>query len=144
MLKVTSWAFHLWNFFVLFGPFQNFQELLATFKYSLVLLVLIGNCLVLVNEAQSRFLEKCLVLSLCSDVSNYQNQTSRTVRDSLTVKNWWKMPKLKNSDVTFWVIFKHCVRKIISYLVSVNPTIENEIVAVAQFELKVVNPHAQI
>ena len=54
------------------------------------------------------------------------------------------MPKLKNSDVTFWVIFKHCVRKIISYLVSVNPTIENEIVAVAHFELKVVNPHAQI
>ena len=24
-------------------------------------------------------------------------------------KNWWKMPKLKNSNATFWVIFKHCV-----------------------------------
>ena len=23
-------------------------------------------------------------------------------------KNWWKMPKLKNSNATFWVIFKHC------------------------------------
>ena len=22
-------------------------------------------------------------------------------------KSWWKMPKLKNSNVTFWVIFKH-------------------------------------
>ena len=25
------------------------------------------------------------------------------------VKNWWKMPKLKNSNATFRVIFKHCV-----------------------------------
>ena len=25
-----------------------------------------------------------------------------------TDKNWWKMPKLKNSNATFWVIFKHC------------------------------------
>ena len=24
-------------------------------------------------------------------------------------KNWWKMPKLKISNETFWVIFKHCV-----------------------------------
>ena len=24
------------------------------------------------------------------------------------VKNWWKMPKLTNSNATFWVIFKHC------------------------------------
>ena len=23
-------------------------------------------------------------------------------------KNWWKMPKLKYSNATFWVIFKHC------------------------------------
>ena len=23
-------------------------------------------------------------------------------------KNWWKMQKLKNSNATFWVIFKHC------------------------------------
>ena len=23
-------------------------------------------------------------------------------------QNWWKMPKLKNSNATFWVIFKHC------------------------------------
>ena len=23
-------------------------------------------------------------------------------------ENCWKMPKLKNSHVTFWVIFKHC------------------------------------
>ena len=23
-------------------------------------------------------------------------------------KNWWKMPKSKNSNTTFWVIFKHC------------------------------------
>ena len=22
-------------------------------------------------------------------------------------KNWWKMPELKNSNATFWVIFKH-------------------------------------
>ena len=24
------------------------------------------------------------------------------------IKNWPKMPKLKNSNETFWVIFKHC------------------------------------
>ena len=23
-------------------------------------------------------------------------------------KNYWKMPKLKNSNATIWVIFKHC------------------------------------
>ena len=23
--------------------------------------------------------------------------------------NWWKIPKLKNSNETFWVIFKQCV-----------------------------------
>ena len=23
-------------------------------------------------------------------------------------KNWWKMPKLKNSNATYWVILKHC------------------------------------
>ena len=23
-------------------------------------------------------------------------------------KNWWKTPKLKNLNATFWVIFKHC------------------------------------
>ena len=23
-------------------------------------------------------------------------------------KNWWKMPKFKKSNETFWVIFKHC------------------------------------
>ena len=23
-------------------------------------------------------------------------------------KNWWKMPKLENSNATFWVIFKQC------------------------------------
>ena len=28
------------------------------------------------------------------------------MRDSLTVKNWWKSPKFKNSNETFWVIFK--------------------------------------
>ena len=22
--------------------------------------------------------------------------------------NWWKIPKLENSNVTFWVIFIHC------------------------------------
>ena len=26
-------------------------------------------------------------------------------------KNWWKMPKLKNSNATYWVILKHCVSK---------------------------------
>ena len=25
-------------------------------------------------------------------------------------KNWWKMPKLKNSKATLWVIFEHCWR----------------------------------
>ena len=24
-------------------------------------------------------------------------------------QNWWKIPKFKNSDATFLVIFKHCV-----------------------------------
>ena len=31
-------------------------------------------------------------------------QTGQFYKD----KNWWKMPKLNNSNATFWVIFKHC------------------------------------
>ena len=32
-------------------------------------------------------------------------------------KNWWKTPKLKNSNATFWVIFKHCgLGQIIKYV----------------------------
>ena len=31
-------------------------------------------------------------------------QTGQFVKD----KNWWKMPKFKSSNVTIWVIFKHC------------------------------------
>ena len=28
--------------------------------------------------------------------------------DNMKDKNWWKMPKVKNSNATFWAIFKHC------------------------------------
>ena len=28
-------------------------------------------------------------------------------------KGQWKMPKFKNSNATFWVIFKHCVHETI-------------------------------
>ena len=37
------------------------------------------------------------------------SQTELPDRSVLIVKNWWKMPKLKNSNATFLLIFKHCV-----------------------------------
>ena len=37
------------------------------------------------------------------------DQTVLPDRLILIVKKWWKMPKLKNSNAIFWVIFKQCV-----------------------------------
>ena len=42
-------------------------------------------------------------------------------------KNWWKMPRLKNSNVIYWVIFKHCVN--CKMTVRKNPAIPNPVVA---------------
>ena len=37
------------------------------------------------------------------------NSVTRQV-SFIWTKIWWKRPKLKNTNATFWVIFKHCVR----------------------------------
>ena len=33
-------------------------------------------------------------------------------------KNWWKIPKSKNSNTTFWAIFKRCEEKVFHWLFS--------------------------
>ena len=39
---------------------------------------------------------------------NHRKKSHSRSKNFDMTKNWWKMPKLKNSDETFWVIFKHC------------------------------------
>ena len=43
-------------------------------------------------------------------LKTYSLQFNSVTRQDIFIsdKNWCKMPKLKNSYATFWVIFKHC------------------------------------
>ena len=73
-------VWYIWYLLVFVGTFWYFMALIGT-STCWDSLVLICTCHIWRTE---QFSEKCLVMRLLFDVSNYQNQTFRTVRDSLS------------------------------------------------------------
>ena len=41
-------------------------------------------------------------------ITVFENRRKSLILQHYGAKNWWKLPKLKKSNETFWVIFKQC------------------------------------
>ena len=54
--------------------------------------------------------EKCQKWSILASFWKHVAYGQTVLPDTslLIVKKWWKMPLLKNSNATFWIIFKQC------------------------------------
>ena len=76
----------------------------------------VSRCLKITEKVSFNFVSKASYVYILSGqklIKNAKNGPFWRVFENLNSvtrqdKNWWKMPKFKNSNATFWVIFKQC------------------------------------